>query len=172
MARVNVPNATFIHHDMLTLDFAEDSFDGVAAFYTLTHLPYGELPRFLRKMGGWVRAGGLLVATLSSGPNWGQVEPDWLGAPMYFSGYSMDDNKRFVEEAGFQVRTATVETIHEDGRPVAFLWVVAQKRTGACADLATTTSAGLRARDTDSELVILTEQDHRASAIGRLPEET
>jgi lactoylglutathione lyase len=80
-------------------------------------------------MGARVRAGGLLVATLSAQPNWGQVEPDWLGAPMYFSGYSVDDNKRFVEEAGFDVRMATVETIHEDGRPVAFLWVVAEKRT-------------------------------------------
>ena len=48
---------------------------------------------------------------------------------MYFSGYSVDDNRRFVEEAGFEVRTATLETIHEDGRPVAFLWVVAQKRS-------------------------------------------
>ncbi len=97
MARHNVPTATFLQQDMLTLDFAADSFDGVAAFYTLTHLPYGELPGFLRKMGGWVRAGGLLVATLSSRPNWGQVEPDWLGAPMYFSGYSVEDNQRFVE---------------------------------------------------------------------------
>jgi hypothetical protein len=48
---------------------------------------------------------------------------------MYFSGYSVDDNTRLVEAAGFQVRTATVEIIHEDGRPVDFLWVVAQKRT-------------------------------------------
>jgi SAM-dependent methyltransferase len=129
MARRNVPTATFVQQDMLTLEFAADAFDGVAAFYTLSHLPYGELPRFLRKVGGWVRPGGLLVATLSSRPNWGQVEPDWLGAPMYFSGYSVDDNTRLVEAAGFQVRTATVEIIHEDGRPVDFLWVVAQKRT-------------------------------------------
>jgi catechol 2,3-dioxygenase-like lactoylglutathione lyase family enzyme len=48
---------------------------------------------------------------------------------MYFNGYSVDDNQRFVEEAGFKVRTATVETIHEDGRPVTFLWVVAQSRS-------------------------------------------
>jgi hypothetical protein len=46
---------------------------------------------------------------------------------MYFSGYSVDDNRRFVEEAGFHVRTAIVETIVEEGRPVEFLWVVAQK---------------------------------------------
>jgi predicted TPR repeat methyltransferase len=128
MARHNVPTATFLHQDMLTLDFGAETFDGVAAFYTLTHLPYGELPGFLRKMGGWVRAGGLLVATLSAQPNWGQVEPDWLGAPMYFSGYSVKDNTRFVEEAGFEVRSASVATILEDGRPVAFLWIVAEKR--------------------------------------------
>jgi hypothetical protein len=55
VARHNVPTATFLQQDMLTLDFAAETFDGVAAFYTLIHLPYGELPGFLRKMGGWVR---------------------------------------------------------------------------------------------------------------------
>src|SRR5947209_6197263 len=44
---------------------------------------------------------GLLVATLSARPDPGTVEPDWLGAPMYFSGYSVEDNRSFVKGAGF-----------------------------------------------------------------------
>jgi hypothetical protein len=55
MARHNVPTDTFLQQDMLTLDFAADSFDGVAAFYA-DPSPLRRTPGFLRKMGGWVRA--------------------------------------------------------------------------------------------------------------------
>ncbi|HYH12765.1 MAG TPA: class I SAM-dependent methyltransferase, partial [Thermomicrobiales bacterium] len=39
LARMNVPDATFIQADMTTLDFPAASFDGIAAFYALTHVP-------------------------------------------------------------------------------------------------------------------------------------
>src|SRR5262249_21439621 len=38
LARRHVPGATFIHQDMTRLDFPPASFDGVAAFYSFTHL--------------------------------------------------------------------------------------------------------------------------------------
>jgi len=46
LARQKVPTASFVQQDMLTLDFAAGTFDGVAAFYAFTHLPYGKLPGF------------------------------------------------------------------------------------------------------------------------------
>jgi ubiquinone/menaquinone biosynthesis C-methylase UbiE len=38
-ARRNVPTARFVHADMATIDFPADSFDGVAALYSISHLP-------------------------------------------------------------------------------------------------------------------------------------
>jgi scyllo-inosamine 4-kinase len=46
----------------------------------------------------------------------GTVEADWLGAPMYFSGYPPEENRRFLEEAGLRVESGQPETILEDGR--------------------------------------------------------
>jgi hypothetical protein len=46
---------------------------------------------------------------------------------MYFSGYAIEENRRFVEDAGLNVESAQREVILEDGRPVGFLWIVATK---------------------------------------------
>jgi len=127
LARRNVPGATFIHGDMTRVRFPPASFDGVAAFYALTHLPHGELPGLLKSIGKWLRPGGLLVASMGAGLDQGTVERDWLGAPMYFSGYPVEDSLCFVEQAGLQMTTAKVEIIYEKGAPKSFLWVVARK---------------------------------------------
>lgn len=130
LARQHLPHATFLHADMTQVDFAPASFDAVAAFYAFLHLPHGELPMLLQKIGQWLRPGGLLVATMAAGADTGTVAPNFLGAPMYFSGYSIEDNRRFLEEAGLRVMSLTEERIFENGLPVGFLWSVAQKPHG------------------------------------------
>jgi SAM-dependent methyltransferase len=127
LARQNVPGATFIHGDMTTVEFPQAVFDGGAAFYSITHVPRTEHAALLRSIVGWLRPGGLLVAAMGFGGTEGAVEEDWLGAPMYFSHYDGETNKRLVVEAGFQIVSAQEETAEEDGRPVTFLWIVARK---------------------------------------------
>jgi predicted TPR repeat methyltransferase len=129
LARQHVPHATFIHADMTHLAFTPDSFDGVAAFYALTHLPHGELPRLLGRISIWLRPGRLFVASLGVGFDAGTIEPHWLGAPMYFSGYPTEENQRFVEDAGLHIVSARDGTILENSRPTTFLWIVARKPT-------------------------------------------
>jgi cyclopropane fatty-acyl-phospholipid synthase-like methyltransferase len=127
LARRNVPGATFLHADMTTLAFEPESFDAVASFYALGHLPHGELPRLISRVATWLRPGGLFVASMGARPNPGDVEADWLGAPMYFSGYAPAENRRFVEEAGLEILSAKEETILENGQPTVFHWIVARK---------------------------------------------
>ncbi len=127
LARQNIPNGVFVEGDMTRMDFPPGSFDGIAAFYSLTHLPQGELPGLLRKIARWLAPGGVFLASLSSGHNPGEFDPNWLGAPMYFSGYSPDENTEFIKAAGLSLRTAQIETIYENGKPIHFFWVVTQK---------------------------------------------
>ncbi len=131
LARRNVPAATFIQADMTGLDFPPGAFEAVCAFYALGHVPRDEHAALLRQIARWLRPGGLLVASFSNGGSAGEIEDDWLGAPMYFSGYDGKTNRRLVRDAGFAIVTARAETDEEFGRPTTFLWIVARNAAGA-----------------------------------------
>jgi SAM-dependent methyltransferase len=122
-----VPGATFIHGDMASQTFPPGSFDAVAAIYALTHVPREEHGPLLGAIASWLRPGGLFVASMGAGSDPGTVEGDWLGVPMYFSGYAGDAGQELVRRSGLRIVSAREETIDEDGRPATFLWVVARK---------------------------------------------
>ncbi|MGI8858127.1 MAG: class I SAM-dependent methyltransferase [Thermomicrobiales bacterium] len=129
LARRNVPAATFMQADMTGLDFPPNTFDAVCAFYALGHVPREEHAALLRQIATWLRPGGLFVASFSNDGAAGEIEEDWLGAPMYFSGYDAKTNERLAREAGFDIIAARPETAEEFGRPTTFFWIVARKAT-------------------------------------------
>lgn len=127
LAQQNVPTAEFICADMTQLDFPPGSFDAVAAFYSIIHVPRQEQPKLLLDIATWLRPGGLLVATMGASSTEADFAEDWLGVPMYWSGFDSQTNKRLVEEAGLRIVSAREETAEEFDEPVTFLWVIAQK---------------------------------------------
>lgn len=127
IARREVPGATFIHADMASLTFPPQSFDGVAAFYSLIHVPREEHAALLERIAGWLRPGGVLVATMGARDNPSDIAEDWLGAPMYWSQWDATTNRRLIEAAGLRILSAREETADEDGALITFLWVVAEK---------------------------------------------
>ena len=127
LARKNVPAAKFIHADMMNLDFPPYSFDAVAAFYTIIHVPRLEQPKLLKDISSWLRTGGLFVATMGASSAEVVFREDWLGVPMYWSTFDSETNRRLVEEAGLHIISAQEETEEVFGRLVTFLWVTAQK---------------------------------------------
>ena len=58
------------------------------------------------------------------GPADDAFEEDWMGAPMYWSDFDSDTNKRLVEQAGLSIISAEETTDDPDDR---FLWIVAEK---------------------------------------------
>jgi SAM-dependent methyltransferase len=127
LAQRYVPGATFIHADMTTLEFPPGSFDAVVAFYSLTHVPRAEQAALLSRIADWLRPSGLLMATMGASDSPDAVEPDWLGAPMFFSHFDADTNRDLVRRAGLDILDAEVVAEDEDGEQVAFLWVVARR---------------------------------------------
>jgi cyclopropane fatty-acyl-phospholipid synthase-like methyltransferase len=124
-ARRNVPGATFQQADITDLALPPASYDGVVAFYSLTHVPREHLAGLLRRAYGWLRPTGTLVASFGTTDDPGTIEGDWLGVPMFFSHFDAATNIELVELAGFQIRSAqTIVDPEEDG-PAAFLWIAA-----------------------------------------------
>jgi len=127
LARQSVPQAQSIQADITQLDFAPASFDAVSAFYAIIHVPRQEQSKLLRDIASRLRPGGLLVATMGARSMKADYDEDFLGAPMYWSGFDSQTNRRLVEEAGLHVISAREETSEEFGERVTFLWVVARK---------------------------------------------
>ena len=113
---------------MTRMSFPPSSFDAIASFYAFNHLPFGELPGLLTKIADWLTPGGLLVTALARKYDPGTLEADWLGAPMYFSGYTSEESRSFVVAAGLSIVSLQPEPIVENGRTTEFLWLVARKR--------------------------------------------
>ena len=127
LARHHVPEASFIHADYTELDVAPSSLDAVVAILTLTHVPRDEHAALLVRIAGWLREGGFLLCSLGAGDTPGSVEEDWLGAPMFFSHFDADTNRRLVHDAGFDLLVDEVVPMHEEGHGESrFLWVLAQ----------------------------------------------
>jgi hypothetical protein len=57
----------------------------------------------------------------------GSIDPDWLGAPMYFAGDDAATSLARVRSLGFDVRRAEVVTQIEFGEDTRFLWVLARR---------------------------------------------
>jgi hypothetical protein len=56
---------------------------------------------------------------------------EWLGVAMFISCFDAATATRIVEEAGFRIDSAGVETRLEGGRPEPFLWVLGRRAADA-----------------------------------------
>ena len=123
LARRNVPDATFIHADLLDLDFPASSFDGVTAFYSISHIPREEHLRVFSLVRRWLRPGGVFLAALGVGdiPDW---TGEWLGVPMFFSSHGAAENLHLLAEAGLAAVRAEAVPMREPEGEVTFLWVI------------------------------------------------
>ncbi|GLY49459.1 class I SAM-dependent methyltransferase [Lentzea sp. NBRC 102530] len=123
LARANVPGARFEKADMTALDLPEGEFDGIAAFYSILHVPRAEQPALLAKIAGWLKPGGLFLASLGTGTP--DVTETWLGVDMFFGSNTPEQNRALIAEH-LELVVDDLVTMHEPG-PVAFHWVLARK---------------------------------------------
>lgn len=130
LARRNAPSARFLLADMTRVEFPPASFDAVAAFYSLIHVPREQHADLLTRIVRWLRPGGLALLTMGAGDAPGGVEDDWLGVPMYFSHFDAPTNRALAVRAGLRIEEAEVVTDDEDGHPARFLWVLGRAPGG------------------------------------------
>ena len=129
-ARRLVPEARFLQANATEVDFEPESFDAVVSLFMLGHVPRARQQPLLERIFGWLAPGGRLLATLATASTDDEVEPDWLGAPMFFASYDEEWNRRALESAGFVLEEARVVPFEEPGHGVvSFMWVLARKPT-------------------------------------------
>jgi ubiquinone/menaquinone biosynthesis C-methylase UbiE len=127
LAHSLVPEAEFVQADASELERPRQSLDAVVCLFMLGHVPRGEQGPLFRRIAGWLRPGGFLLATMAtSGTE--EVDPDWLGAPMYFASHTPGENRGLVQAARLEIVHDRVIPHHEPGHgDVSFMWLLARK---------------------------------------------
>lgn len=64
----------------------------------MIHVPRNQHAALLRSIATWLRSGGLLATAMTFGGGVGAYayEEEWMGAPMYWSGFDSATNRRLV----------------------------------------------------------------------------
>jgi SAM-dependent methyltransferase len=127
LAKSMIPTASFVRADMADVAFAERSFDGVVAFFSLIHVPRERHELLLRAIHSWLRPGGFLIVTMHAGGG-EHGEGELLGVPMFWSGWSGEQNAQLVEAVGFRCESVVDETEPENDALVTHRWIVATAR--------------------------------------------
>ena len=107
-AQANVPEAKFIYEDIMSVAFPPSCFHAVVAFYSIFNIPREEHPELLRRIYGWLKFEGYLLATFSFNDDSSYTD-DFRGVTMYWSNYGFEEYKQLLAKTGFTlIQTATV----------------------------------------------------------------
>ncbi|KAI0142768.1 methyltransferase domain-containing protein [Xylariaceae sp. FL1272] len=115
-----------IQADMNSLKFDHGSFDLIAAFYSLMHLPRDEQSELLERVAKWLKPGGYFVANFAVEDKEFEVIEKWLGDEgwMYWSGWGSAKNLQKIKEVGLDIVFSEETTA---AVPASFLWVIAKR---------------------------------------------
>lgn len=121
LARANVSEAEFLKKDMTELDFENDSFDALTAFYSIIHVPRTKHVGLFQAFHRILKPGGLMLISLGSDA-WEGTD-DFHGVQMFWSHYTPEKSLQFIKHARFDI--IFDRCVEEGGE--AHYWVLAKK---------------------------------------------
>jgi ubiquinone/menaquinone biosynthesis C-methylase UbiE len=109
------PDLIFRQGDMLSLEAENDSWGGLAAFYSIIHIPRERVADALREMERVLKPGGMLLLTFHIGQKTVHLD-EWWGNEVsldffYFETKEMTTN---LERAGFEIEKVVERDPYQD----------------------------------------------------------
>jgi ubiquinone/menaquinone biosynthesis C-methylase UbiE len=126
LAKKNVPNAKFLCEDMTKLDLPDASFDGIASYYAIIHIPREEHRALLANFYRMLRSGGFALLCLGAEHLIDDVDDNYLGARMYWSHYDSKTYLDMINEIGFLIVWSKI-VADESCEGAGHLFVLVQK---------------------------------------------
>lgn len=121
-AKRNVRGAEYFVGDFFSKHI-RGKFDAIVSFYAIFHIPRTEHKKLLKHIHSLLKKNGMILITLGADSMKCDVNQDFAGAPMAWSSYAVEKNKKIVEESGFKILLAA-----EDYRTERHLLILAKKK--------------------------------------------
>jgi ubiquinone/menaquinone biosynthesis C-methylase UbiE len=122
LARKNMPQISLIRKDMTKLDFADNSFDGLTAFYSIIHVPREKHSLLFKSFNRILKPNGIMLACM--GPDEWEATEDYYDTKMFWSQYSPEKSLRLVKDTGFEV---IFDKVLERGKERHY-WIMARNK--------------------------------------------
>ena len=122
LAKKNVKTAKYLVGDFFSKDIKE-KFDAIVSFFAIFHIPRTEHKKLFERINSLLKNNGYILLTLGADSMKYDVNPNFAGAPMAWSSYSVENNKKLVCRAGFEILLVV-----EDYRTERHLWILAKKK--------------------------------------------
>ncbi|MDP1798768.1 MAG: class I SAM-dependent methyltransferase, partial [Planctomycetaceae bacterium] len=113
-ARILTPGVEFQQGNMLALDVPDETWAGIAAFYSLIHIARDDLPQALGELRRVLKPGGLLLIAFHIGDETLHLD-EWWGHAVNvdFHFFRPAEMTAFLKDAGFEIE----EVIERDPYP-------------------------------------------------------
>jgi len=98
------PDVTFLEADMRQLPVEAGAWGGIVAFYSLIHIPRGDVPAVLQELHRVLRPGGHLLVSFHIGDT-SHRSKDWWGLPvdLDYTSFLSEEMQDYLRVAGFSV---------------------------------------------------------------------
>ncbi len=128
IARRENPGMEFHVMDMMHTTFADGSYDGVVAFYSLLYTPRQWAGEMFREFGRILRPGGRILIAVKKGEPEGVVNDEWYeGRTVYFTHFLETDLFEYCRQTGFVVDSMETRKPYSFEIPVDRIYMIATK---------------------------------------------
>ncbi|HUT81873.1 MAG TPA: class I SAM-dependent methyltransferase [Candidatus Bathyarchaeia archaeon] len=103
LAKKNVPKAQFFIKDMTQLDFPDNYFDGILAYYSIIHIPREEQEGLFKNLFRMLKPNGVALFSLHSTDDPETIYNDFFGEEMFWSGFDAETNLDILKKIGFKI---------------------------------------------------------------------
>jgi SAM-dependent methyltransferase len=123
------PGIDFVQGDMRKLDMPNESLAGIAAFYSIIHIPHEETPAVMTELWRVLAPDGLLLLSVHSGQEVRHLD-EFFGKPvdLNFRFFEQAEMETYLQAAGFVVEEALERPPYaEVEAPTTRVYMIAKK---------------------------------------------
>ncbi len=122
------PEIEFLRMDMSDLRLADQSADGLVAFYAIIHTPKRLVGRYFREFRRVLKRGGKLLLSVKEGDEEGYLE-EFLGhgTRIYFSHFRAEEIERYLAGNGFRTLLLESRRPYDEEIPVPRIYAIGER---------------------------------------------